>query len=86
MAEYIYNFNFFGGFIISALVYWGLCRVLPIPACSDEWLEVDYDGDDVGRGYDVENPGDVGRDEGNRKIFAERESLRRKVGEWQGGC
>lgn len=83
-AENVYNFNFFGGFIISAVVYWILCKLSPIPACSDEWLEVDYDGGNSGRGYDVENSIDIERDEGNGKAFTERETLRQKVGEWQG--
>ena len=39
-ATYIYNLNFFAGFIVSSVVYWGLCKISPIPACSDTWLEV----------------------------------------------
>ncbi|KAE9961801.1 hypothetical protein BLS_001328 [Venturia inaequalis] len=62
MAEHIYNFNFFGGFIVSALTYWTLCRVSPIPACANEWLEVETDGSKGGRAYDVENSSDTERD------------------------
>ncbi|KAF2172817.1 hypothetical protein M409DRAFT_62500 [Zasmidium cellare ATCC 36951] len=45
-ATYVYNLNFFGGFIVSTAVYYLLCRLWPIPACSDTWLEVDDDSDD----------------------------------------
>ena len=43
-AKHIYDLNFFAGFIVSALVYWGLCKVWPIPATSDSWLEL---GDEI---------------------------------------
>jgi NCS1 family nucleobase:cation symporter-1 len=42
-ATYLYNVNYFGGFLVSAAVYYLLCRLSPIPAVSDTWLEV---GDD----------------------------------------
>lgn len=49
-ATYLYNLNFFGGFIVAAAIYWILCKIKPIPACSDIWREVDndveYDEDD----------------------------------------
>jgi NCS1 family nucleobase:cation symporter-1 len=44
-AQYIYNLNFFCGFIVSGLVYYALCRISPIPATSDVWLEIDDDLD-----------------------------------------
>ena len=43
-ATYIYNLNFFCGFIVSASVYYIVCRFFPIPATSETWLEV---GDDI---------------------------------------
>ena len=43
-AKHIYDLNFFAGFIVSSLVYYTLCRVFPIPATSDTWLEV---GDEI---------------------------------------
>lgn len=43
-ATYIYNLNFFCGFIVSAGVYWILCHFFKIPATSDHWLEVDDNG------------------------------------------
>ena len=42
-ATYVYNLNFFCGFIIASGVYYLLCRFFPIPATSDHWLEVDED-------------------------------------------
>ncbi|EJD08121.1 uncharacterized protein FOMMEDRAFT_75185 [Fomitiporia mediterranea MF3/22] len=39
-AQYIYNVNFFAGFIVSFFVYWLLNKVFPVPARSDTWNEV----------------------------------------------
>ena len=50
-AEYIYELNFFGGFIVASTVYWSLCRAFPIPACSDRWLEVGDEISDVSLAY-----------------------------------
>ena len=49
-ATYVYNFNYFGGFFVSAAVYWGLCRIFPVPATSDHWMEVG-DFDDISITY-----------------------------------
>ena len=43
-AQYIYNINFFAGFIVASLTYWALCKISPIPGCSDRWMEV---GDEI---------------------------------------
>ena len=43
-ATHIYDLNFFCGFGVSAIVYWFLCKLFPIPATSDRWLEV---GDEI---------------------------------------
>ncbi len=51
-ATYIYNLNFFCGFIVSSTVYWALSRLSPIPACSDRWMEVGDEIDDVRVAYD----------------------------------
>ncbi|POR35349.1 Putative permease C29B12.14c [Tolypocladium paradoxum] len=51
-ATYLYNLNFFCGFIVSSLMYWGLCRLFPVPATSDRWMEVGGDMDDVNVAYD----------------------------------
>ncbi|KAI3331670.1 permease for cytosine/purines, uracil, thiamine, allantoin-domain-containing protein [Xylariaceae sp. AK1471] len=50
-ATYIFNLNFFAGFIVSSGVYWILCRFFPIPACSDKWLEVGDQIDEVRLAY-----------------------------------
>jgi len=42
-ATYIYNLNFFAGFIISSAVYFILCKVFPVPANSDVWMEASDD-------------------------------------------
>jgi len=39
-ATYIYNLNFFCGFIVAGGVYWILCKIFPVPATSEVWLEV----------------------------------------------
>lgn len=43
-ATYVYNLNFFCGFIVASATYWALCRFFPIPATSDVWMEV---GDEI---------------------------------------
>ncbi|KAF2809229.1 uracil permease-like protein [Mytilinidion resinicola] len=43
-ATYIYNLNFFGGFIVASVTYWLLCKFFPVPACKKKWLEV---GDEI---------------------------------------
>ena len=57
------SIDFFAGFIVSFLLYWGLCTISPIPGMSSHWLEV---GDEVrnpslvyGTGYDVEHANDM---------------------------
>jgi NCS1 family nucleobase:cation symporter-1 len=43
-TTYIYNINFFAGFVISSGAYYTLCYFSPIPACSTHWNEV---GDEI---------------------------------------
>lgn len=43
-ATYIYNVNFFAGFLVASGMYYILCRLSPIPACSERWMEV---GDEI---------------------------------------
>lgn len=76
-ATYLYNLNFFGGFIVAAAIYWILCKIKPIPACSDIWREVDndveYDEDDVDD--DVSDERDEGRGRRRRNLaYGEEES------------
>ncbi|KAK1993697.1 hypothetical protein LX36DRAFT_661282 [Colletotrichum falcatum] len=54
-ASYIYNLNFFAGFIVSSGMYWGLCKVSPIPACSDRWMEVGEEIDDIRVAYNADS-------------------------------
>ena len=46
-AQYIYNVNFFAGFIVASTVYWALCRLSPVPATSKVWMEVGDEIDEV---------------------------------------
>lgn len=76
-ATYLYNLNFFGGFIVAAAIYWILCKIKPIPACSDIWREVDndveYDEDDVDD--DVSDVREEGRGRRRRNLaYGEEES------------
>ncbi|PHH76216.1 hypothetical protein CDD82_4084 [Ophiocordyceps australis] len=51
-ATYLYNLNFFCGFLVSLSIYWGLCKLSPIPATSDRWMEVGGDMLEVQVAYD----------------------------------
>jgi len=51
-AQYIYNVNFFAGFIISSSVYLALCKLWPVPAVSDRWMEVGDQITEVSLAYD----------------------------------
>ncbi|PGH13911.1 hypothetical protein AJ79_03326 [Helicocarpus griseus UAMH5409] len=42
-ATYLYNLNFFGGFIVSFTMYYILTKIWPVPATSKTWNEVDVD-------------------------------------------
>ena len=46
-AQYIYNINYFSGLIVSAVIYFLLTRLFPIPATSDTWNEVNVDVDEL---------------------------------------
>ncbi|KAM0432882.1 hypothetical protein ACHAPT_004584 [Fusarium lateritium] len=52
-ATYVYNVNYFCGFLVSLSVYWSLCKIFPIPATSNRWMEVGDEIDDVRVGYDT---------------------------------
>lgn len=55
-ATYIYNLNFFCGFLVSLGMYWALCKLSPIPATSDKWMEVGEEIDDMRVAYDCDSP------------------------------
>ncbi|KAJ6137072.1 hypothetical protein N7471_003558 [Penicillium samsonianum] len=42
-AKYIYNINYFSGFVVSGAVYWTLAWLVPIPGASDTWNEIPYE-------------------------------------------
>lgn len=46
-AKYIYDLNFFTGFIVAGGTYWLLSTIAPVPATSKVWNEV---------GHEVRNP------------------------------
>jgi nucleobase:cation symporter-1, NCS1 family len=52
-ATYIYNLNFFCGFIVASSLYWGLSKLFPVPAVSDKWMEVGDEIDDIRVAYDT---------------------------------
>jgi len=62
-ATYIFNVNFFAGFIVSSGIYWGLCKFFPIPATSDRWMEVGDEVDDIRVAYDNQSGGSQEFDE-----------------------
>lgn len=51
-AQYIYNINYFSGFLVSGTVYFILSKIVPIPGKSKKWREVDID-EEVTCGRDV---------------------------------
>ncbi|KAJ5184040.1 hypothetical protein N7492_001656 [Penicillium capsulatum] len=42
-AIYIYDINYFSGFLVSGGVYWLLAKMVPLPATSDTWNEIPYE-------------------------------------------
>ncbi|ORY17106.1 uracil permease [Clohesyomyces aquaticus] len=63
VAKRIYDLNFFCGFLVAAIVYWGLCWISPIPATSEIWLEIGDEITDVSVAYANENASEDGYDE-----------------------
>lgn len=57
-AQYIYDVNFFCGFIVASGSYYLLCRFFPIPATSDRWNEVGDEILDVHVAYDASEVSD----------------------------
>lgn len=52
-AQYIYRINFFAGFLVASSVYYILCRLSPIPATSNVWMEVGDEIVDPSMAYDT---------------------------------
>lgn len=42
-AKYIYQVNYFSGFIVAGGVYWLLTLLVPIPGTSETWNEIPYE-------------------------------------------
>lgn len=88
-ASYIYDLNFFAGFLVASGTYWILCKLSPIPACSERWMEVGDEIRNVSVGYGAggEYDGDSGSgsgigDESHFKVDEEHGSVReRKAGQ-----
>lgn len=53
-AQYIYNLNFFCGFVVASGTCYLLCRFFPIPATSKVWMEVGGEIGDVSVAYDAD--------------------------------
>lgn len=81
-ATYIYRIDFFAGFLVSFAVYWGLCAVWPVAACSPTggWFEVHdvvervtsvVDGEDGDAGSEVDKV--VDGDEDKKEGFIKRQ-------------
>ncbi len=50
--DFDFSVNFFAGFIISSSVYLALCKLWPVPAVSDRWMEVGDQITEVSLAYD----------------------------------
>lgn len=50
-AQRIYDLNFFTGFLVASITYWALCKISPIPATSDVWMEVGDEITDISVAY-----------------------------------
>lgn len=46
-AKYIYDVNYFSGFIVSGAVYWALAKLVPLPATSAAWNEIPYETESI---------------------------------------
>jgi NCS1 family nucleobase:cation symporter-1 len=57
-AKYIYNVNFFCGFVVASGTYYLLCKFYPVPATSDVWMEVGDEITDVSVAYGHETGSD----------------------------
>lgn len=47
-ATYLYNLNFFCGFLVAGGTYWVQCHFFPIPATSTKWMEIGNENGNVG--------------------------------------
>lgn len=56
-ATYLYNLNFFCGFLVASGSYWILCKFSPVEACSERWMEVGDEIRNVSVAYGVDEVG-----------------------------
>lgn len=64
-ATYIYRLNFFGGFIVSSLTYFILCKIWPAKAVPERWTE---DGNQGVNGARLGHVRDDDSEQGNWKL------------------
>ncbi|KAL1978945.1 hypothetical protein VTN31DRAFT_1804 [Thermomyces dupontii] len=74
-AQYIYNVNYFAGFIVAAAVYYLLVRFFPMPATSRVWNEVDVDVENLTVAYEGRS---LSQDEEPPAPSEEEEAIMRK--------
>ena len=55
-AVRVYQLNYFCGFGVSMIIYYLLCKLSPIPATSDRWMEVGEDADELQAAYGSRTP------------------------------
>ena len=77
-AVYIYNLNFFGGFFVSLIMYWALCKFFPVRATSDHWMEVGDEIDDLPVAYDEGSSESGSRDFDGEERKRERYGFKRE--------
>lgn len=70
-AQYIYNLNFFCGFIVASSTYYLLCKLSPVPATSDVWMEVGDEIIDPSLAYDESDFDEEGRVGGKGELVEE---------------
>jgi nucleobase:cation symporter-1, NCS1 family len=74
-ATYIYNVNYFCGFIVASAVYYLLCRFFPIPATSDTWCEVGDEIRNLSVAYGVETGSDTYDEERDTESGKDKRSV-----------
>lgn len=75
-ATYIYNLNFFCGFLVSSGSYWVLCHYFPISATSENWNEVGDRIEDISVAYNHEQSFDEESISGSERLEAEDKGAR----------
>ncbi|KIW00002.1 hypothetical protein, variant [Verruconis gallopava] len=81
-ATYIYNFNYFTGFLVAAGSYWLICRISPIDALSPtgQWFEIGDDSVNACMAYDEESSIDVdGMTESDNTLFGKADESSKAI-------